>query len=98
MRTAILLAIAALLAGCVTATVEGKPEYVTSLSRSGLEQVRAACRMRLRDKKALMIATGNIDPWDAYDDAYDCFAAQGVTLKGFRQPDGTLTRYPFIIH
>jgi hypothetical protein len=49
-----------------------------------------------RQRRMEQMAYGTIvAPNDLIDDASDCFAAQGIRLKGFRQNDGTLTKYPY---
>lgn len=85
------------LAGCMTGKAEYAPMAGANISPLKLEQTRAMCRMRLRDSARMeTIAYGGvIAPNNLVDDASDCFASQGIRLKGFRQNDGTLTKYPY---
>ncbi|THK37631.1 hypothetical protein EHS39_13410 [Ensifer sp. MPMI2T] len=95
MMKIILSVLAALpLAGCMT----GKAEFAAmegKLTPMRLEKAKAVCRMRLRDSDANQImAYGASNQFSLIDDASDCFAAQGIRLKGWRQDNGMLTRYP----
>lgn len=95
MRRVILTALAALpLAGCVTgqaefAAIDGK------MSPARLQRAQGLCAMRARDQANFQSATiGIVSTNVIVDDARACFASQGIAVKGFRQKDGTLTRYP----
>lgn len=88
-RRAAIAAVAGLaLAGC---TVEGKP-VVSPSSGPVFERAQAICKMRARDD----LSRGWSLPDIIEDAVYDCFQAGGVHVAGFRQRDGSLTRYPIV--
>ena len=96
MKNVVTAALAALaLSGCVSGQAEFEP-LEGKLSAVRMEKARAVCRMRARDQVNMQIATGQfVVPNDITDDAKDCYASQGIRVKGFRQDDGTLTKYPY---
>lgn len=83
------------LSGCVSGQAEFAP-IDGKLSAARLTRAQATCRMRARDQVNMQVATGQfVVPNAIVDDAKDCYASQGIQVKGFRQKDGTLTKYPY---